>query len=572
MFKKLLFSASLVAGCFVAETSAQQITALVHSADSCYYNMPATNGVHVWGELSNVNSTYTTTVYWGDGTSDNSPVNNPQSTWGNFSEGHSYTSPGSYTVSVVLLDAANNGLDTSTITVHAFCHTIWGKMYKRNDANCTFDAVDDQINIPVSIQVRKNNVPYDTFMAYGVYSYTVPSPDMTSEFSFHPLNASPGYNLACPSTSSPYKVRLDTLYIGNNTFDYGYDCGSATGFDMYAYMTGFLRFVNTSYLHMNVGNAACTPTNGIVTLNISPKYVFSSAYPTPTSVSGQTVTWNLNGLHGGNTHYIGVNLTPNGTLTPGDTACNFVSIAPTTGDINLANNSYNFCDSISASYDPNEKHVAPMGDITAGQELTYTINFENLGNDTAFNVHILDTLSTNLDLSSFQLLSSSHPVRTNAMPHNGTQIVRFDFENINLGDKDHPNTNKGFVIYKAKAKASMVAGQKVENTAHIYFDINPAIVTNTVISGIPVPNSVSNITKEDGITIYPNPANDKLFIDNQNGNFNKVTLVNTLGQVMQQVNINKGVNELNINQLSSGLYYIMISGENNVRSMKITKK
>ena len=82
MFKKLLFSASLVAGCFVAETSAQQITALVHSADSCYYNMPATNGVHVWGELSNVNSTYTTTVYWGDGTSDNSPVNNPQSTWG----------------------------------------------------------------------------------------------------------------------------------------------------------------------------------------------------------------------------------------------------------------------------------------------------------------------------------------------------------------------------------------------------------------------------------------------------------------------------------------------------------
>lgn len=573
MLKKLLLTAAVATGVsHLHAQTAPSILAFNAYGDSCYANSSNINNVGAWGEVSNAVANLSVTTYWGDGQSSSTPVNF-QTTFGSFYANHTYTTAGTYTVMAVLFNSSNTALDTSYKVVNAFCNTMLGTIYKKNDANCTYDfGVDDPLHFPLQIEVRKNNVPYDTFFSNGYYYYSVPNPDLVSEYSFHPLSSAPGYQLACPTTTSPYRMRLDTMNSANNHFDFGYICGSATGFDMYAYMSGFMRFVNNSYLNINVGNAACSPQSGVVTLNLSPKYTYSSASLTPTSVSGQTLTWNLSNLSGSNSPNIYVTLVPATTLTPGDTATHTVSITPTTGDINVANNSFTFSDSISASYDPNEKHVIPAGNITAGQLLTYTVNFENLGNDTAFNIHILDTLSANLELSSFELLNSSHQVRTNVLKSGTNNIVRFDFVDIKLADKDHPETNKGFVIYRAKAKTNMQPGDKVNNTAHIYFDINPAVVTNTVTSAIPDPTSISVLTKEDGIRIYPNPATDKLFIENQNGLYHKVTLINTLGQIAGVYNIKKGNNEVEISSVSSGLYYLIISGEKNSRSMKITKK
>lgn len=573
MLRKLLLTAAVVTGLSQLHAqTAPSILAINAYGDSCYANTSNINHVGAWGEVSNPIANLNVTTYWGDGLSSNTPVTY-QSSFGSFSDDHTYTTPGTYSIMCVLFNASNTALDTSYDVVNAFCNTMLGTVYKKNDANCTYDfGVDESLHFPFQVQVKKNNVPYDTFITNGYYYYSIPNPDLVSEYSFHPLNTAPGYQLACPGTTTPYRLRLDTINMGNNHFDFGYICGSATGFDMYAYMSGFMRFVNNSYLNISVGNAACTPQSGVVTLQLSPKYTYSSANLTPTSVSGQTLTWNLSNLSGSNSPNIFVVLVPATTLTPGDTACHTVNITPTTGDINVTNNSFTFCDSISASLDPNEKHVIPAGNIAAGELLTYTINFENLGNDTAFNVHILDTLSANLELTSFELLNSSHQVRTNILKSGTSNIVRFDFVDIKLADKDHPETNKGFVIYRAKAKNSMQPGDKVNNTAHIYFDINPAVVTNTVTSGIPNPTSISVLTKEDGISIYPNPASSKLFIENQNGLYNKVTMINTLGQIAGVYDIKKGNNEVEISALSSGLYYLIVSGEHNTRSMKITKK
>ena len=41
------------------------------------------------------------------------------------------------------------------------------------------------------------------------------------------------------------------------------------------------------------------------------------------------------------------------------------------------------CPSYRYSYDPNEKLVSPEGPVELGAELTYTIHFENYGNDTS---------------------------------------------------------------------------------------------------------------------------------------------------------------------------------------------
>ena len=571
---KKLFCASALAAISGLLTEAQAqtlITTFIQEGDSCYFSAGPGHFSGVYGSVSNPTPNMNALIYWGDGTSSSTTVYS-QGGNGSFWTGHNFGLPGVYNVMAVLQDASGNSVDTAYTDVNAFCSTLFGRMYKRNDANCTFDLTDDALNLYQEIEVRKNNIPIDTIGAWGYFFYNIPNPDITAEYSLHPLTAVPGYVLACPSASTPHKVRLDTLTAYNSAFDFGFDCGSSTVFDLNVQMSGLLRFVNNSYLYLTAGNVSCTGQNGTVTLNIDPQYVFQSASPAQTSVSGQTVTWNLSNLSGTNSQYITVLLTPNGTLTPGDSSCHTVSIAPVSGDINPANNSFQFCDTIRASFDPNDKKVSPMGYIAAGQELTYTINFENLGNDTAFNVHILDTLSALLDASSFEMLTSSHPVQLSQFAYNGTKIIRFDFKDINLADKDHPLTNKGFVMYKAKAKSNLEAGDEIYNTGHIYFDINPAVVTNTVTSAIPAVNNIGSITREDGLEVYPNPAGQKLFIENKNGSFNQALLINAIGQVSIRQELKKGTNQIRTAALPAGIYYLVISGHKASRSVKITLK
>ncbi|KAA5533215.1 T9SS type A sorting domain-containing protein [Taibaiella lutea] len=547
-------------------------TSFIHSGDSCLSNTPE-HLIRVYGSVTNADNAMDITIYWGDGTSINPQIifstGLPPSAI--FYPSHTYLLPGIYTAIAVLFDANGDPVDSSQLTINAFCHSVMGKVYKRNDANCAFDpGTDNLLNIFQKIEVRKNNIPIDTFVANSQYHYSIPQVDFTSEFSFHPLNTS-DYQQVCPGVNSPYKVRLDTLNGLNNNMDYAYECNATASPDLFVYMSGYLRFVNNSSLTITTGNLSCTPQNGTVTLNIDPQYTYYTASLTPASVNGQTVTWNLTNLSGNNYPHISVILHPADTLTPGDTSCHTVSITPIAGDINVANNTYTFCDTIHASYDPNEKKVSPMGDIAAGQLLTYTINFENLGNDTAFNIHIVDTLSANVDPSSFEIIASSHHVNTDLFDYGTTKIVKFEFNNINLEDKDHPDGNKGFVMYRAKAKSNLVAGSEVKNTAHVFFDINPAIVTNTVSNKIPIPNGIKEVGKYDGLKIYPNPAKSMVTIENKDGLFNQVKIFNAIGQVIKEVALKNGINKVDVSAMNAGIYYLIINGNNGARSIKFVK-
>ncbi len=57
------------------------------------------------------------------------------------------------------------------------------------------------------------------------------------------------------------------------------------------------------------------------------------------------------------------------------------------------------------AHDPNAKSVQPSGDVLPGELLTYTIEYENTGGGTAFQVFVIDTLDENLDASTLSLSS-----------------------------------------------------------------------------------------------------------------------------------------------------------------------
>jgi len=83
---------------------------------------------------------------------------------------------------------------------------------------------------------------------------------------------------------------------------------------------------------------------------------------------------------------------------------------------------------------------------------------------------------------------------------------------------------------------------------------------------------ISNVTKADGLHIYPNPAKTQLFIENNNNLFNTVHIVNTLGQTIQQNKLVNGINKIGLTNINSGIYYLLISGPEGSRSQKIIKE
>lgn len=534
------------------------------SGDSCF-NAAGLNFIYYHAFVVNAGSNTSVKVYWGDGSSNVLSYNGQ----GSFATTHAYTTAGTYTVAGVLYEGTT-AIDTIYRTVNSFCTVVQGVAYKRADNNCSRNPLTEPvINTPFSIEVRKAGVPVDTIQSNGYLYKQINGADPTSVFSLHVLNAPAGSLLACPTAG--YTFKFDTLdYANFEGFNFGFDCDPAnTAFDLSVTGSGFFRPVANSYIYIYPRNSACAGTNGVVTLNLSPKYSFASANITPASNVGNTITWNVNNISNTSTDMIVVTLNPVGTLALGDTVMNTVSISPTTGDANTANNTYSMIDSIRAAFDPNEKHVNPIGEIAQGELLTYTIHFENLGNDTAFNIHIMDTLSAYVDPGTFKVITSSHPVSAQMIHSGALNTLRFDFANILLADASAPEANKGFVTYQINAKTGLAQGTEIDNTAHIYFDINPAIVTNTAKNRIPNNVSIRKTEGNKSINVYPNPANDKLFVADLNG-FTNLVIVNALGQEVARPKAAKSF--LAIDQLAPGIYFLKAAGKDGLYTQKFIKQ
>ena len=71
------------------------------------------------------------------------------------------------------------------------------------------------------------------------------------------------------------------------------------------------------------------------------------------------------------------------------------------------------------------------------------------------------------------------------------------------------------------------------------------------------------------IDVSPNPANEKIVINNESSTDMMVSILNSDGRTVQSVNLLSGKNDLNISSLSNGLYFIQ---EPNGSTTKIIKQ
>lgn len=505
-------------------------------------------------------SSHNVTTYFGDGNYQTSLF-----TGSSAGANHTYSFPGTYSVKHVLKNGSAV-VDSSSYSVnYNFCRTLPIKLYFDNNTNCIYDGGDIYNNHPAKIQIDSNGVHIDTVTITSGFYYRAYGGNGTV-YAFRFLSSSPGISASCSpviyDTISAAVLNYPAKYLSLN-------CSPGSGFDL-KQLVATQAGIHRMEAHIIISNAHCMSVTDTVTMSFTPKYYFESASPSPNVIAGNTLTWVLGPLSA-LTPAQNIHVTlerPLPYLLPGDTANSSYTTMPIIFDNDTTNNCNDEVDTVKSSWDPNCISVSPHGYIAAGTELTYTINFENMGNAPARNIHILDTIASYLLPGTLEAVGASHIMNLAVMPRGPYTIAKFEFPEINLPDTSHHNECHGLVVFKVKTKVDLPPGTIIPARAGIFFDENEVVMTNTVNSIIDLPTLILGPSGGNDI-VYPNPATTELTIIYRPNAYNKVSVSNAIGRsfISQPLNSNK----IDISQLQPGIYYITLYGEHEITTSKFIK-
>jgi len=440
------------------------------------------------------------------------------------------------------------------VTVNPVHHIQMGGMvYFDQNQNGIKDAGESRMmNYP--LQLSPDNAFAET-NTFGIYTFQ-------TDTGTHTVNILNGPDWITTSDSISYTVTVDTLYYNN--LDFGV-YPTASNYSLSTVITGGIPRCNNYITYwISYFNNGTTPTSGIVRFLKDPQLVYNIANPPVNYASADTFEWNFVNLMPFEQRMVSITVSSFG-LAIGATIFNCAEVLYDNGSTGGVSED---CTSqqIICSFDPNDKAVNPPGVgipnyVLLTDTLVYTIRFQNTGNDTAFTVRVRDTLDAIIDPASFRLIASSHPV--NVIRLNGN-IVVFDFENILLPDSaaDEPGSN-GFVKYSVRPLPGTPVGTVLNNTAHIFFDYNPAIVTNTTSNTlVDVIGLNEHVSHEMKMLVYPNPVNDETTItfSNMLNGSQQIIIRDLSGREIKRVRKFSGNSVvISASGWTSGMYFITVA-------------
>lgn len=481
---------------------------------------------------------------------------------------HFYLWPGTYALTITMFQ---NSVPVDTVYQNFIrntgtCSVVNNYFYHDLNSNCIKDNNEPFSNLNIVVEVDSNFTPIDTFTVQNGFFYPVAS--QGDIYTFKIISTPPGINVMCP-ISGAINDTLGQSSQHDNWF--ALDCTTNT-FDL-GIQGGVCAAATIDVATIMVENPLCMGATPVFTFTHSNKYQYNFAYPVPTGIVNNVITWNLNsiGVMAGTTSIpLSIELSPVGTLNMGDTVHHSFAVTPATGDANPANNTVFIVDTIVGPYDPNAIYVQPETCVTAGTILKYRVTFENLGNGPAQNVYVLDTLPAGVDPASLRIVYSTHDMFIGSMVQNGQTVLKFDFSNIMLADSSDHLGRAGSFAYTINTKNNLLVGAQINNRVGIYFDTNPVVLTNTVGTSICWPQSVETTVKGDNFILFPNPANETISVKTEN--YNTYEIKNTIGQLVQEGSVQKGETKIGLTHIPPGIYYITITHAGGTQTQKFHKQ
>ena len=321
-------------------------------------------------------------------------------------------------------------------------------------------------------------------------------------------------------------------------------------------------------------NLGIAPTSGQISFTKDAN-VMINTISVPGSVSTTTgFTYDFANLQPYESRFINVSMSVPAipVVNIDDLLTNSSSISTPTSDVNSTNNVSNNTQIVVASYDPNDKMEAhgekiQFNQFAANDYLYYTVRFQNEGTANAISVRIEDLLDAQIDETSIRVLSASHSYYMTRVGN----LITWNFDFINLPPAlANVELSKGYVFFKVKLKPGFAVGDIIPNTANIYFDTNPAIITNTFNTEFVT--ALNNLDFNSGnFLLYPNPATDLVQISSNinSGNIESIVIFDVLGKVVKKVEaVNSNQTNINVSELSSGVYMVEVATDNKMKQVK----
>lgn len=220
------------------------------------------------------------------------------------------------------------------------------------------------------------------------------------------------------------------------------------------------------------------------------------------------------------------------------------------------------CDMIIGAYDPNDKFAWPFGigntnKIGRYENLEYRIRFQNTGNDTAFTIVVVDTISDLLNIETLRFTATSHPYTYEI--NNRVLTIRFD--NIALPDSTtNLEGSIGYFRFMIDQMTDNPFTYQIENFADIYFDFNPPIRTNTVYRTVGEEALGIEQTNQEALQLFPVPSGDFVTVRFPEAT-TQIRVLDIQGRLIQTQAVQSPQEVIAVSTLRDGIYLIEASAK-----------
>jgi uncharacterized repeat protein (TIGR01451 family) len=361
----------------------------------------------------------------------------------------------------------------------------------------------------------------------------------SASYTFNATGNITGKDFGLISTLPDYSIDVQSLYV-------------------------FARCNSNQWVTIPIRNNSNVTYDANVWFKHTTAMTYQSASLPPTLVTADTIFWTVPAIepYTVTNLYVLMHNPSGGTL---QLEANATSLDA--GGVEQLSDSYSHSYNVFCAFDPNDKQVTPEGIFVPhytlmSDTLEYQIRFQNTGTDTAFNVVVLDTLDAQLDLNSFEILGSSHSVQTE-IKNNGA--VAFRFNNILLPDSNvNEPLSHGYVRYKIRPLSGLPDTTVITNTAHIFFDFNPDVVTNSTLNTLVyiLPTGINEINSLGAVLFFPNPLlnSSTLMFENPNAELFTVAVYDITGKIVspgKQTTGNKFI--IDKGKIANGIYFYKLT-------------
>jgi hypothetical protein len=469
-------------------------------------------------------------------------------------------------------EASQGGSDYWVVKLTGNYNVINGTLYFDFNNNLVQDAGEP--DIPYHRVTETNTSRFAFSEQNGFYSVSVLD---TGSYSVTPDAIN--YYSAVPASHSAYFAGFQQTDSLN---DFAFQ-PSGTINDLTVTITPLDPFrpgFDASY-NIDYTNVGTTSLAGTVVFYPDANLSYVSSSVTPDQITADSIVWNTAVLTPFQTGSILVTVNVSTSAVIGLSISSSSMIYPIDGDENTINNQSSWKVIVTGSFDPNDILVnidtIYTTELATTPYLEYIINFQNTGTDTAFNVKVFNPISDKLDFTTFDFITSSHPVD---LSYNAfSQRMEFVFDNILLPDSNiNEPESHGFIRYKIKPVVTLSAGDSIINNASIIFDFNAPVLTNDAVTEVvlPIPTSSDNLNNfKSDLDIYPNPATQTVIIKSQKQIAGEAEwmIYDLVGrEVYSAKTENESSVTIDLSDFAKGLYFIQLHSENNIYRATMVKQ